>query len=138
MCIFIRENSEYKRILNIEFKNRNIGIKNIAKDILKLMREKEKGAFLHLLKNSNKRTFRNNKETGIFDMLYKSFELFKSNWKNENKSIHLLILSIEQNTLLHRNIKYSELNKIDEIFFINRDCGNIKDIKGNGWMVVSK
>lgn len=137
MCIFETSKTEYKRILNIEFKHKNTSIKNIAKDILKLICEEQNGAFIHLLNNTNSGTFCNRSEKGIFNNLYKSFSNFNTYWKNNDKIIQIVIFSLEQKTLIHRVINKTELNTLKEIFYIDSGCGNIKEIKGNGWCCIN-
>ena len=138
MCVFKRTSNNYERILNIEFKHKNTGIKNIAKDILKLCSEEQDGAFIHLLDNTNRGTLCNKDKIGVFNKLYKSFNDFKGNWKNDKKYIHLIILSLKQEILIHRKITKADLGNLKEIFFINKGCGNITEIKGNGWKVEPK
>lgn len=135
MCIFERNTEGYNRILNIEFKHKNAGIKNIGKDVLKLVHENQEGAFIHLVDNTDRGTFCNKNDTGIFNKLYKSFSDFQVNWNNENKSIHLIIISLKQKTIIHCSINKIDLIKLENIFFVNNDCGNIEDINGNGWIV---
>lgn len=139
MCIFKRNSDSYERILNIEFKSKNPPIKHFAKDILKLMHEKQNGAFIHLLESSGPKTFCNDTitdrgiGTGVFNKYYDSFTKFQANWTHE-KSIHFIIISLRQNTILHREIKKQDLNNLKDIFFIETSCGNITDIKGNDWI----
>lgn len=145
MCVFKNISDKYKRVLNIEFKHKNTGIKNIAKDILKLLREEQNGAFIHLLNNTDRGTLCNAKETGVFNKFYKSFMDFKGNWNNDKKYIHLIILSLEQKknklskpVLIHRKITKADLSNLKEIFFTNKGCGNITEIKGKEWKVEFK
>ena len=137
MCVFKNISNKYERILNIEFKHKNTVDKNIAKDILKLLREKQNGAFIHLLNNTrkgaHKGTLCNVNKTGVFDKFYKSFSDFKANWTNDRKSIQLIIISLNQKMLIYRKISKPDLNNLKEIFFIGKDCGNMTEIKGNGW-----
>lgn len=137
MCVFKNENKTYKRILNIEFKSKNPNIKGIGKDLLKLMHEKQNGAFIHLLKNTNINTFINKTQTGIFDKLYKSFNDRQNNWEGIDKNIHLLIISLNQKTLIHRTIIKSDLNNLEEIFFINDERFNIRNVNGNDWKTIN-
>jgi|688.fasta_scaffold25569_7 hypothetical protein len=127
MCIFEKENDEshYTRLLNIEFKHDNVNFKNFSKDILKLMHEKENGAFILLLENTNSGTLINHGETrrGVIDKLVQSFNVHKlkeEHWNgNEQKYIKLVILSLEdknnvnKNPLLwHRNVSKKDLDTI--------------------------
>ncbi len=133
MCIFERTLNVYNRILNIEFKHKNAIIKNIGKDVLKLLHEPVNGAFILLLNNTDKGTICNKNETGVFNKLYKSFSDFNERWSSNDKYLQLIIISLKQGTLIHRKIIKSELNKLKDIFFIESGCGNINDIKGMGW-----
>ena len=135
MCVFEKNSNKYERLLNIEFKHKNASIKKIGKDVLKLMHEKQNGAFIHLLNNTDRGTLCNAKETGVLNKLYKSFTDFKDYWDNENKFIQLIILSLKQETLIHRKIFKTDLDNLQEIFFIDTTCGNITEIKGNEWNV---
>lgn len=133
MCVFNKPGNEYKRILNIEFKHGNAPIKDIAKDVLKLMREEQNGAFIFLLNNTNvgnsKGTLNNDHATGVIDKLFQSFEAFKkdkNNW-NGNKSIQLIILSLEQKKddkgapfLIHHKINKDSLNKLKKPIFFKK------------------
>jgi len=138
MCVFKNTSDKYKRVLNIEFKHKNTGIKNIAKDILKLLREEQNGAFIHLLNNTDRGTLCNAKETGVFNKFYKSFMDFKGNWNNEDKYIHLIILALKQKMLIHRKICKTDLDNLKEIFFTDKGCGNITEITGKEWKVEFK
>jgi len=135
MCIFERDSDVYKRILNVEFKHKNSGIKNTGKDILKLIQEKQDGVFIHLLENTNIRTICNDGETGVFNKLYKCFVDFQTSWVNENKSIQLIVLSLKQKILLYRNITKTDLENLKDIFFIENGCIKINDIKENNWKI---
>ena len=137
MCVFRKTPDRYERILNLEFKYKNTGIKNIAKDILKLMAEEQDGAFILLLNNTDKGTLcsTNFKRVGVFNKLYKSFSDFKKDWNNDEKCIHLIILSLKQEKLIYKKIKKENLKALKEIFFIDIGCGNIVEIDGNGWKV---
>ncbi|MBC7523240.1 MAG: hypothetical protein H7239_02210 [Flavobacterium sp.] len=127
MCIFEKENdqSHYTRLLNIEFKHDNVDFKNFSKDILKLMHEKENGAFILLLENTNSGTLINNgeKRRGAIDKLIQSFNIHKlkeQHWNgNEQKYIELIILSLEDKNnlnkkplLWHRKILKKDLDTI--------------------------
>lgn len=140
MSVFDRKDNCYNRLLNIEFKHKNTKDKNIAKDILKLLREKQNGAFILLLNNTKKGSSRgtlwNEKNTGVFDKLYKSFRAFKSNWNGETKYIQLIIMSLSQKKLIHRKITKTDLKNLDSIFFVKNGCGNIIEINGNGWETI--
>lgn len=134
MCVFKRGNNEFERVLNIEFKHKNATLKNIAKDILKLMHEKQNGAFVLLLKNTDTGTLCNSNERGkgVFNKFKESFEKFKNDWKGESdKYLQLIIMSLEQKTLIHHEIK--EKDNLVDIFSFEDKFGNIKDVKGNGW-----
>ncbi len=101
------------------------------------MQEKQNGAFIHLLNNTDSGTLCITKETGVFNKFYKSFNDFKANWNNEDKSIQLIIISLKQEMLIHREITKANLNNLKNIFFTNKSCGNITEIKENGWKIES-
>jgi hypothetical protein len=137
MSIFTRDDDKkYNRFLNIEFKNQNSSLFGVAKDVLKLMYEKQNGAFIILLKNTNAGTLCNEGKTGILDKLNKSFNRFRVYWQGDDKSVQLIILSLEQNenkispVLIYRKITKSE--DFNTIFLKSGD-GAIDTIKGNGW-----
>ena len=94
MCIFERNSNTYNRILNIEFKHKNGNIGKTGKDILKLIQEKQDGAFIHLLDNTNNGTLCNKGKTGVLNKLHKSFSDFQSNWNNIDKSVLMIIISL--------------------------------------------
>lgn len=139
MCVFSNSLHEYCRIFNLEFKSKNPNVNGIGKDILKLVSEKQNGAFIHLLKNTNKNTLCNNIQTGIFDKFFKSFCDFQKCWSgDESKYILIVILSLEQNTrrtkapiLMHQKIKKCDLQRLEEIF---KYC-NLQNAKDKGWNI---
>jgi len=114
LTIFKKNGSAYKRILNIEFKYSNGKISQIAKDILKLISEEENGAFIWLLKNTNRETL-----PSVLNKIYKSLKKYKNNWKNDTY-IEIVILSLEKQTnknkkafLIYKKITKNDL--LDEI-----------------------
>ena len=137
MSIFTRnDDNKYNRFLNIEFKNQNSSLFGIAKDVLKLIYEKQNGAFIILLKNTNTGTLCNNGNTGILDKLNKSFNRFRNYWQGDDKSIKLIILSLDQkddsiNSVLIHNTITKSINM--ENIFKHSGSGNILSIQGNGW-----
>jgi hypothetical protein len=133
LCIFKRKNEKYNRSLNIEFKHSNIPIKNIAKDILKLIHEEQDGAFIHLLDNTDRGTLCNTRLTGVWDKLFQSFKDFKKYWSNDKKSIQIVIMSLKENTLIYRKIKKADLKNLDSIFFRKDICGAIDSVSSHGW-----
>jgi len=135
MCVFNRNENIYERILNIEFKHKNVSIKSIGKDIFKLMNEQQNGAFILLLDNTNRGTFCNSNKTGIFDKLCKLFTDFEHHLKewNNDRSINLIILSLKQKILIHRKINKTDFNNLKKIFYIQSGSRNISEINGNGW-----
>ena len=137
MCVFERVSNEYERKLNIEFKHKNGNIKNTSKDILKLLNESSDGAFIHLLDSTRRNTLRNINNTGVFNKLHESFGKWKLNWTNGEKVIQLVILSLNQKTLIHREISKSDLINLEEIFFENDVCGNIMSINKYGWKTIN-
>lgn len=132
MCIFKKTEKVYNRILNIEFKHKNTSIRNIAKDILKLIKEKQNGLFILLLNNTDSGTFCNLKNSGVFNKLYRAFTDFRVYWIDD-KIIQIVILSLKQRTLIYRMIQKSELKNLKNIFFCNDCNNNIKGIDRNGW-----
>jgi hypothetical protein len=140
MSVFKRDsNNKYNRILNIEFKNENVPSFNIGKDILKLIHEKQNGALIHLLKNTDSGTLCSSSDNskGVFDKYYESFSnsKFQEKWQDgDEKYVHLIIISLEDKTLIHRKIKKGEDL---EVIFFKSGCGNIKTIKGNGWETIT-
>jgi hypothetical protein len=131
MCVFEKVGNKFTRKLNIEFKYGNGVLKNTSKDIQKLVLEKENGLFIHLLKNTRRDTLCNDVKSGVFDKLYESFKTNNSNWKNADKSIHLIIISLQQKTLIRRNI-----NKEDDLYsifsFLGKN-GNINEVNADFW-----
>jgi len=126
MCTFKKcSENKYHRLLNIEFKNANASQKSISKDILKLMHEKENGAFVLLLKNTNIGTLNNSAKSrdGVIDKLIASIK-YHHNEKNvwigaEKKSIELIILSLEEKEnktelpfIMHSRIIKSEIETL--------------------------
>jgi hypothetical protein len=136
MWVFQNNSNQYQRVLNMEFKHNPASIDKVGKDILKLINEKSNGAFIHLFNNTNSGTLSSSNVTreGIFDKLYKSFTKFKSNWNDNEKYIQIVILSLDQHTLIHRKIYKTDLDNLKNIFFIGDGCGNILKVKGNGWV----
>lgn len=131
MCVFEKVGNDFTRKLNIEFKHGNGAIKNTFKDILKLVQENENGVFIHLLKNTKRDTLSNESKTGVFDKLYESFSTNNNNWNNVDKSIHLIIISLKQKTLIHREIKKGA--DLNDVFLFQGKKGNIKEVNGNAW-----
>ena len=164
MCVFKRETDEdeykYNRILNIEFKHGNAPLKDIAKDVLKLMREEQNGAFIFLLDNTNTGSLNNansssvNNEIkpkprmGVLDKLHKSFEDFKeyvNYWKeHDEKRVQLIILSLERKkkskgpVLIHRTLVNKNYEDLKNFFSINENGGvNITEVsKDSGWQMI--
>lgn len=130
MCVFDKISQDYKRIMNIEFKHRNSGIKNTGKDILKLMREEQDGAFIHLLENTNSNTL-----FSVFKKLAQSFADFQSTWVNESKSILLIILSLKQEKLIYCELRKVDLLKLNDFFAMEEKSGNIHNFKNINWNV---
>lgn len=130
MCIFDRINGKYERILNVEFKHRNSGIKISGKDILKLIHEKQNGVFIHLLENTNNGTL-----GSIFNKLYISFSKFQGCWNNENKFIELFILSLKQQKIIYCRIYKTDLKNLENIFSTKIELGSINNISGYNWNI---
>lgn len=140
MCVFEKDNIEnkYNRILNIEFKHGNAPLEAIAKDVLKLMYEQQNGAFIFLLDNTNSGSLNNTSKTrmGVLDKLSESFFKFKDEWEG-NKSIQLVIISFDQETLIHRTVTDKDLKDPKKHIFSNNTptgFGNITTVtQQNGW-----
>lgn len=130
MCIFEKKDSKYERIMNIEFKHRNSGIAKSGKDILKLIREEQDGAFIHLLENTNSNTL-----ISVFRKLTESFEKFKTIWINENKTIQIVILSLEQKKLIHCKLQKRDLLE-NNFFVLEQKFGNIDKFNNSHWSLV--
>ena len=137
----------------MEFKHGNAPEKDIAKDVLKLMREKENGAFIFLLDNTNSGSLNNvvKERSGVLDKLSQSFEEFqniekiKNIWnENKNKQIQIIILSLEHKTnskspaLIYRTLVRDNLKDLNTFFSINTNrSGNIETVcENSGWGIV--
>ena len=137
MCVFERGEQDCRRILNIEFKHKNSAIKNIGKDVLKLICENQNGVFIQLLNNTNRDTLCNNNKTGVFDKLYDSFRFYKENWSNNDKYIRILILSLKERVLIYRDIYSSDIHDLKSIFFRTTGCARMQRINGeNNWKML--
>lgn len=133
MCIFKRKDEVYSRILNVEFKHKNRSIKQIAKDILKLIHEEQDGAFIHLLNSTDRGTLVNDKATGVLNEYYKSFSEFKQYWDSDDKKIYLIIMSLAQKMIIYRTISKQDMNNLEELFAINTTNRNIIEFDIFGW-----
>ncbi|WP_432671158.1 hypothetical protein [Flavobacterium sp. SM2513] len=131
-----KETKKYIRILNIEFKHQNAPLKDIGKDVLKLIHESEKGVFIFLLDNTNKGSLNNESLTrkGVLDKLKKSFDDFKEYWDGD-KSVLLVIMSLKEKVLIHRSVSFHQIADFEKIFSINTNgYGNIRSVSENsGW-----
>lgn len=130
MCVYEKVGNDFIRKLNIEFKYGNGALKNTSKDIQKLVMEKEKGVFIHLLKNTRRNTLCNDGNTGVFDKLYESFIANNGNWNKADKPVQLIIISLKQKALIHREIKKG--NNMKDIFKI-KNCGSLMTFNGSDW-----
>lgn len=139
ICIFKKDiDNQYKRLLNIEFKNENASKKSISKDILKLMHEKENGAFILLLKNTDAGTL-----TSVFEKFSNSLDthFLNNRWcDNDITFIEIIILSLEQKRnkngtpfLIHRKIEKGD--NLNDIFSFDEGLANINKVKINGWKI---
>ncbi len=139
LCIHeITDTNKYDRTVNIEFKHKNCGLPKISKDILKLMKEPINGAFIHLLDNTDSGTLVNNGlRQGVLDKLRVSFESLSEQWCNTDKSILIIILSLEDGNpvqMVSREMVKKDLLKLDKIFFKGTMKLKIQDIPNkNGW-----
>lgn len=130
MCIHQRVSNQYKRVLNIEFKHRNSGIKHTGKDILKLMHEKQDGLFIHLLENTKGTTL-----PSVFNKLCKSFVDFQEYWNDDEKSIQLVVISLKEQKLIHCTIKKTDLISINDIFYIEKGYEKMRTFKEVSWKI---
>lgn len=139
MCILKKESkiSDYTRLLNIEFKHKNATEANISKDILKLMHEKENGAFVLLLKNTDDGTLKS-----VFKKFSSSFDTHLQNncWSKNESFIEIIILSLEEKRsengipfLIYQKIKCED--NLKSIFSFDGSLDNIEQVKKNGWEV---
>jgi len=131
MCIFEKVSNKYNRILNIEFKYKNSGIMNTGKDILKLIREEQDGAFIHLLKNTDNGTL-----ISVFKKLAQCFADFGSVWKNEEKCIEITIMSIEQQKIIQCQLKKKDIGNLDRIFNVVDKKGSMNTFENLNWQLI--
>lgn len=132
MCIWDRDHSgKYRRKLNIEFKHKNTDIKQIKKDIQKLIQEKEDGVFIHLLDNTDGGTL-----CSVLEKYEKSFSEHSSKWTDENKSIQMVILSLKQGIFIHRILNQNDMTVLRNIFFVEKGFGNVQRFNVSGWTKV--
>ena len=139
MCILQKKSevSDYNRLLNIEFKHKNVTEAIISKDILKLMHEKEDGAFILLLKNTDDGTLKS-----VFKKCLSSFDTHLQNnyWSKNDSFIEIIILSLEEKTknngipfLIHRKI--ISVNNLKDIFSFDGNLRIFEQVEKNGWEV---
>ena len=136
MCIFGKGLNSYNRILNIEFKYANVDIKNIAKDVLKLVKEEPNGAFIWMLDNTDSGTLSNSGKSGVLNKLNRSLSELKYEIDDNNSSVQFIIMALRQETLLYTSIKKVDLKskiEIDKIFPHKCNLGDITKINLNGW-----
>ncbi|WP_337964772.1 hypothetical protein [uncultured Flavobacterium sp.] len=131
MCVFKKNSINYERIMNIEFKHRNSGIKKTGKDILKLIREEQNGAFIHLLENTNSNTL-----VSIFEKLTTCFTDYQKQWVNEHKTIQLVILSLKQKKLIHCELRKNDLLEIANFLSLQQKFGNIDSFNNSNWSFI--
>jgi hypothetical protein len=97
-----------KKVVNIEFKANQPVLKNIFKDIEKLVKEKIVGNWFHTFKNSDKRTHEK-----IFGKLIKSFlgdkefSCEKNPFPKDKFDILFCICVLEQKEARYRRLEYS-------------------------------
>jgi hypothetical protein len=131
MCIFKKVSKNYERVLNIEFKYKNSGIMNTGKDILKLIREEQDGAFIHLLKNTNNGTL-----ISVFKKLAQCFVDFTSVWINEDKCIEITIMSLEQEKMIQCQLKKKDLINLDNFFLVDSKMGSMNTFVNLNWKLI--
>jgi len=135
MSVYENENKSYHRIFNIEFKHK-FNKESISKDVLKLIHEKENGAFILLLENTNSGSLNNFSKTrlGLIDKLNESINLHSKNWEvdDASKYIELVVLSLENKNkgnpfILYRKIFKNNLKTFDKSML---EWNNEKLIRG--------
>ncbi len=140
MCILkSQKKDEFSRNLNIEFKYDNVSNFKIQKDFLKLIHEKQNGAFIHLLKNTDSGTLSNpNKRgEGVFNKYITALNKFEKLWLVESKIITLVIFSLDQKTFIYKELTKKDINQIENAFGFDNKFGDITKVKNsNGWINV--
>lgn len=125
MSLFEKNSNLLNRLFNIEFKFDNVPLQNFAKDIVKLMHEKESGAFILLLEN----TEINKTLNSVYSKFSTSLDTHKKKWRGEkNKSILLVLLSLEIETNKNK-VAFIKYRKV-----IESDLETIKSNIQNGWI----
>ena len=126
MSIFKLDDSNFKQIINVEFKAHNVELSHIEKDFLKLLAEPHHGLFFHLIKKVGKNTLisENKTQYGILDKYNKSIKKIKINNNNLFKEKILkpkqLVFAIcilkPEKYLLTKILKKSDFKNINDIF----------------------
>lgn len=129
----------FEKMANVELKAHNPDIKNISKDIEKIIREEKDGNWFHVLKNINKGTL-----PSVFDKFI--FSLKKHSNKSSKISILFCICILEKKFSI---IKYFKWNKNDgnlihylDKFFVlsqikNRNINEQKELlRDSKWLIV--
>lgn len=148
LSIYIFSKDEFKKKANVEFKAHNPDIKNIIKDIEKIIKEKEHGNWFHILENIDKGTL-----PSVFNKFILSFKKYKG--EGSKKFILFCICILEKKWGMIKHFEYDSSsgknisNHIEEFLCMdkNNNLNNIdgknleaqKDIlKNNGWMIVEQ
>ncbi|MBB4803074.1 hypothetical protein HNP37_003149 [Flavobacterium nitrogenifigens] len=99
---------------------------------MKLITEKQDGAFIHLLENTGSNTL-----ISVFFKLARCFEKFQDQWENESKTIQLIILSYNQKQLIHCQLSKKDLPELKKILSLEHKSGNMKNFKNSYWNTFS-
>lgn len=146
LSIYHYANGGFRKKANVEFKALNPVIKDISKDIEKIIREKEHGNWFHVLKNIDKETL-----PSVFNKFVSSFKIYKG--KGNKKFIVFCICILEKEWGMIKHFEYKSSsgknisNLMEEFFCLSKlsDSNNIKDktvskqkdiLKNNGWTLI--
>ena len=132
---------EFKKVCNIECKAHNPSMGSIKKDIEKLVKEEETGAWGHLLLNQDSGTLRE-----LFKKFSESFKDVLNNpdikQYNFEKAYFWAIGTLEKRQLLTRKIQPGEISgDLSKIFSIDYNKiksllpGKYVDFENSGWQV---
>jgi hypothetical protein len=111
-----RDRTPDSRLVNIELKAHNPPIKNIQKDLEKLLREQIPGVWFHTLRNTNRRTLRS-----LSRKFTRSFRDLKDDLAGTDRTLLFAICILEKGQLLQTELVVngdaaSTLKRVDQIF----------------------
>lgn len=146
LSIYIFSKDEFKKKANVEFKAHNPDIKNISKDIEKIIKEGLDGNWFHILKNIDKATL-----PSIFNKFIFSIQNHFN--KSDKISILFCICILEKEWGMIKHFEYDSSSSknipdfIEEFFCLSKisDSNNIKDknmlkqkdiLKNNSWTII--